>query len=163
MSETIVKPPMTASARFMRYWLPVAVMLTLMFLFSTDLFSGETTGRAIAWFFSFFWQDDGAPDIKETDFAIRKLAHFAEYAVLAFLLFRAFRADNQKRWRWRWALAAFAVVVVWSWLDEWHQTFTHTRVGSIYDSMIDSAGGFFALLIIFLVHYFKKRRGRSIY
>jgi VanZ family protein len=33
-------------------------------------------------------------------------------------------------------------------LDEYHQTLTRTRVGSIYDSLIDMAGGLTALLII---------------
>ena len=157
MSENLVKTPITVSERLIRYWLPVALMLTFMFVFSTDFFSGENTRRVIQWLMRLFWKDETAPDIKETNFWIRKFAHFFEYAVLASLLFRAFRADSKLRWRLQWAVAAFSVVVTWSLLDEFHQTFTRTRGGSIYDSLLDSSGGLFALLVIFIVCYFRER------
>ena len=163
MDENVVKAPLTNSERLIRYWLPVALMLTLMFLFSTDFFSGENTKRIIEWVMRLFWKDESAPDIKETNFLIRKFAHFFEYAVLASLLFRAFRADSRVRWRLSWATAALGVVVSWSLLDEFHQTFTKTRGGSIYDSMLDSSGGLFALLVIAIVSHLRQRRHRSIY
>ena len=163
MEENVVKAPLTISERIIRYWVPVVLMLTLMFLFSTDFFSGENTRRVVEWIMRLFWQDETAPDIKETNFLIRKFAHFFEYAVLASLLFRAFRADSKFRWRLPWAAASFGVVVVWSLLDEFHQTFTRTRGGSIYDSLLDSSGGLFALLVIFIVCYFRERRTRSVY
>jgi VanZ family protein len=47
---------------------------------------------------------------------------------------------------------------VWSLLDEFHQTFTRMRGGSIYDSMIDSVGGLFALLAITLYVKIKQRK-----
>src|SRR5215510_11872587 len=124
MSENLVKTPITVSERLIRYWLPVALMLTLMFLFSTDFFSGENTRRVIEWVMRLFWKDETALDIKETNFLIRKFAHFFEYAVLASLLFRAFRADSQLRWRLQWAVASFGIILIWSLLDEFHQTFT---------------------------------------
>ena len=163
MDENVVKAPLTNSERLIRYWLPVALMLTLMFLFSTDFFSGENTKRIIEWVMRLFWKDESAPDIKETNFLIRKFAHFFEYAVLASLLFRAFRADSRVRWRLSWTTAALGVVVIWSLLDEFHQTFTKTRGGSIYDSMLDSSGGLFALLVIAIVSHLRQRRHRSIY
>jgi VanZ family protein len=33
-------------------------------------------------------------------------------------------------------------------LDEFHQTFTQTRGGSIYDSLLDFSGGLTALLVL---------------
>src|SRR5262249_22846224 len=163
MDENVVKAPLTISERLIRYWLPVALMLSLMFLFSTDFFSGENTRRAIEWVMRLFWKDESAPDIKETNFLIRKFAHFFEYAVLASLLFRACRADSPVRWRRSWVAATFGMVAVWSLLDEFHQTFTRTRGGSIYDSLLDSSGGLFALLVISLVCHFRERRPRSTY
>jgi VanZ family protein len=76
--------------------------------------------------------------------------HFAEYALLAALLYRAFRADSPVRWRLLWACYTFALLVSWALLDEFHQAQTHKRGGSIYDSMIDSAGGLTMLLLIAL-------------
>lgn len=163
MDENVVKAPLTNSERLLRYWLPVALMLTLMFLFSTDFFSGENTKRVIEWVMRLFWKDENAPDLKETNFLIRKFAHFFEYAVLASLLFRAFRADSRLRWRLSWAAASFGVVVGWSLLDEFHQTFTKTRGASIYDSMLDSSGGLFALLVIAIISHLRQRQRRSIY
>jgi len=38
-----------------------------------------------------------------------------------------------------------------------HQTFTKMRGGSIFDSMLDSSGGLFALLMIMLYYRLKER------
>jgi VanZ family protein len=86
------------------------------------------------------------------------MAHFVEYAVLAGLLFRAFRAGSIMRWRMRWAVYSFAIVVSWALLDELHQRFTYTRGGSIYDSLLDSSGALFMLVVIWL---FSNRRNRD--
>jgi VanZ family protein len=142
----------------MKYWIPVALMMSLMYLFSTDLFSSEHTARIIEWIMKLFKDDAGGPDLGETNFAVRKFAHFFEYAVLAVLLFRALRAGDGRRWKISWAAFAFFILAIWSLLDEFHQTFTKTRGGSVYDSMIDSSGGLFALLLITLYCRLKARK-----
>jgi VanZ family protein len=86
----------------------------------------------------------------KANYVVRKCAHFFEYAVLAALLYRAWRADSLIRWRLSWAAYSFAMVASWALIDEYHQSFTHTRGGSIYDVMIDTAGGLFALISIAL-------------
>jgi len=85
------------------------------------------------------------------NYIVRKSAHFTEYAILGALLFRAFRAGDSVRWRFRWALYSFVFSVSWALLDELHQTFTRTRGGSIWDSLLDSSGALFMLVGIAFV------------
>lgn len=132
--------------------------MSLMFFFSTDVFSGEHTARVIDWLMKLFSNDTNRPDLGETNFAVRKFAHFFEYAILSALLFRAFRAEHRKRWQWSWAVYSFSMVIAWSLLDEFHQTFTKTRGGSLYDSLLDSSGGLFALLVLAIYFHRQARR-----
>ena len=79
---------------------------------------------------------------------VRKLAHFTEYAILGFLAARAFRTSPRPAIRDRWFLISATIVVTYALIDEYHQTFVPSRTGSIYDSLIDMAGGLTALLVI---------------
>jgi VanZ family protein len=133
------------------YWLPVAAMIAVMFGFSTDAFSGENTQGVILRVIESLGFDPNSRAALHLHFAIRKLAHLTEYALLAALLYRAFRSGRSPRWRNRWAAQTMAIVVVWALLDEYHQSLTETRTGSIYDSLIDIAGGLLALAVIYLV------------
>jgi VanZ family protein len=145
--------------RVARYWLPVLGMLAMMYWFSTDDLSGENTRGIIAHVLSRFGYHPESRILLAINHIVRKCAHFTEYAVLAALLFRAYRADSADRWRWKWALYSLAFVVGWAALDEWHQTFTHTRGGSIWDSLLDASGGLFSLAIITL---FSLRHGSQL-
>jgi VanZ family protein len=158
MSENVVTPSLSVPERIVRYWIPVGLMLSLMYFFSTDVFSGKNTSFAINWIMKIFGEDLSRSELGQANFAVRKFAHFFEYAVLATLLFRAFKAESRIAWRFSWASYSFAIVVVWSLLDEFHQTFTSQRGGSIYDSMIDSSGGLFALLAITLYVRIRQRK-----
>ena len=78
----------------------------------------------------------------------RKLAHFTEYAILGFLAARAFRTSPRPAISSRWFLISLTLIVVYALMDEYHQTFVPTRTGTIYDSLIDIAGGLTALLLV---------------
>jgi len=75
-------------------------------------------------------------------FITRKLAHFTEYAILGFLAARAFRSSP------RWFLISAVLVVVYALLDEYHQSFVPSRTASVFDSLIDMAGGISALIFL---------------
>ncbi len=78
---------------------------------------------------------------------IRKLAHFMEYGILAWLWFRAFvRGGGVSRRASGWA--ALGVSVAWAILDEIHQSAVPSRTASVYDVMIDAAGVMAAVLIL---------------
>ena len=148
----------TLSTRFVKYWLPVGVMLGAMYYFSTDVFSGENTRGIVETVLGWIVGHASQHMIARMNHLVRKSAHFIEYAVLASLLFRAFRADSRFAFRLRWFIYSLMIIAAWSLLDELHQTFTRKRGGSIYDSMLDASGGLFALLVIWLLSLRKKRR-----
>jgi len=157
-SIAIAGPPL--GYRVARYWLPVLGMLAIMYWLSTDDLSGENTRGIIAAVLSRFGYQPEGRLLLAINHIARKCAHFIEYGVLAALLFRAWRADSVYRWRWKWALYSVTFVVGWAALDEWHQTFTRTRGGSIWDSLLDASGGFFSLAIIGLCSLRRERQDR---
>jgi VanZ family protein len=67
----------------------------------------------------------------------RKLIHFAEYALLCFLWWRALATVTSPR---RAALLAFLITSGYAVTDEFHQSFVDGRHGSPVDWLIDSAG-----------------------
>jgi VanZ family protein len=67
----------------------------------------------------------------------RKLVHFAEYALLCFLWWRALATVTTPE---RAALWAFLIASGYAATDEYHQTFVEGRHGSALDWATDSAG-----------------------
>jgi VanZ family protein len=133
--------------RLWRYG-PLILWAALIFVGSTDLLSGSNTRgglvRSLLWLF---------PNLSEAKlgfihFAVRKVSHFVEYAILAFLAARAFRTSSRTLLRNRWFWFSLLLVVVFALSDEFHQSFTSLRKASIYDCLIDSLGGLTALLLV---------------
>ena len=91
------------------------------------------------------------------DFILRKIAHILEYAILTFLLFKAFLSTgNQPRTNKILALAMI-VAFLYALSDEYHQTFIFGRQGKLGDVGIDTIG----ILIMALLCYTKNIRGRN--
>lgn len=152
MSEDISRLPSSSSfSRKLIYWLPPFLWMAAIFIFSTDLFSAGNTGGIVAKIVLWFYPTISEHNLHTAHFLVRKAGHFSVYAVLAFLLIRAFRAGSNLRWRRQWAVYSFFMVGIYALLDEYHQTFTTSRTGSIYDSMIDLTGGACMLLVLWLL------------
>jgi len=130
--------------------------MSVIFYFSTDTFSGGKTGSLLWKIFRFIYPGITQEFFDSIHFYIRKGGHFTEYAILALLLFRAFRSGDVARWRWKWAIGSLLIVIVYALLDEYHQTLTRHRVGSIYDSLTDTSGAVTALALLGLV---RRERG----
>ncbi len=80
------------------------------------------------------------------DVALRKLAHFTEYAVLTALWWRALQGLGV---RFTFALgAAVAISLAYAATDEFHQTFVEDRAGRPLDVLIDSVGMALAAIAI---------------
>jgi VanZ family protein len=77
------------------------------------------------------------------DLVGRKLIHFAQYALLCFLWWRALVTVTSPR---RAALLAFVLAAAYALTDEYHQTFVEGRHGNAVDWLIDSAGAAAAAL-----------------
>jgi VanZ family protein len=93
----------------------------------------------------FFFSDQPSLDsgLGLIDHVGRKLIHFAEYALLCFLWWRALVTLMSPA---RAALLAFALASGYAAIDEYHQTFVEGRYGSPLDWAIDSAGAAVAAL-----------------
>jgi VanZ family protein len=144
--------------RVLSLWLPVALWLAVILSFSTDAASAQRTSRflgpLIAWLFP-HWDD---ATLAAAHVTIRKTAHVAEYAILAALLLRALRGTaeiDRGQWRWRLALSAVAASALVACLDEFLQSRTATRSGSLWDVALDAAG---ALLGVLLWRLLARRR-----
>ena len=81
---------------------------------------------------------------------IRKSAHVAEYAILAFWAARAFVSSKQNFLRRFWFVSSFILVFAVASIDETNQSFLNSRTGSIYDVLIDVSGGTAMILIFYL-------------
>jgi VanZ family protein len=125
--------------------------MSAIYFFSTDNFSGEETATPLRTLLQSIFPFLTEGEFQSLHFIIRKAAHFTEYGILALLLFHAFRSGAATSWKRSWAIYSLLIIVVYALSDEYHQTFTETRVGSIYDSLTDIAGGFTALFLLWLV------------
>lgn len=160
MAESITTARSSLATKIVKYWLPVLVMIGAMYYASTDMFSGENTRGVIEKLVLWLRPHTSERALLKINYFVRKAAHFIEYAILAALLFRAFRADSFQRWQLRWALYSFLTIVCWALLDEYHQSFTRTRGGSVRDSLLDCSGALFMLIVIAL---FNRRKGAGAY
>jgi VanZ family protein len=140
-----------------RYWLPLVAWIAVIFTASTDVFSAQHTGSVIE---SIIASIIGHPlpsdQFEPLHFAIRKLAHLAEYAILGALAFRALRR-NDRGWSMRWAMTAIAIAAVVAATDEFHQSFVPSRGASPVDVGIDTVGAAIAQLMI---HWRVRRCGK---
>ena len=82
---------------------------------------------------------------------IRKFAHFAEYAVLAFFASRAFWHSSLEFLRKNWAVCAMILVLLIASIDEFNQSFNAQRTGAIYDVLLDCFGGICMILFILAI------------
>jgi len=145
--------PQSAAGGLLKYWAPPIIWMSMIFWFSTDLFSGVNTGSLLWKVVSFIYPGVTQELFDSIHFSVRKAGHLTEYAVLALLLFRAFRSGSQERWRrWR-ALSSLLVAFLYASLDEYHQTFTRRRTGSVYDILIDTSGAVTALVLLWLLSH----------
>ena len=134
--------------RFVSRYVPLVVWLLLIFVASSDTFSANNTSRIIAPLILWLFPNTSPETLAVVHFITRKIAHFSEYAILAYLAARAFRTSPRRAISERWFLICASLIVVYALLDEFHQSFVPSRTASVYDSLIDIAGGLTALLVI---------------
>lgn len=129
-------------------WLPPVIWMGLIFLFSTDIFSGSGTGGIIlpvlrvllGWALS-------EHSLVILHHIVRKGAHLTEYAVLGLLMYRAINY-SVTRWDLKNAVLTFTLASIYAATDEFHQTFTLYREGRVQDVIIDSSGILLAMIAI---------------
>ncbi len=143
-------------SRLWRYG-PLVFWMGFIFFASTGQLSASNTSRFIRPLLLWLFPDISDEGLLFGHFIIRKTAHFVEYAVLALLAARAFLSSSHEVLRRQWFFISFALVAIYALFDEFHQSFVATRTGSIYDSLIDMAGGATALTLLYLWRALRRR------
>ena len=141
-----------------RYWLPVVAWMAVVFSASSDPGSSQRSSRILEPLLRWLFPHIQPEEIWPVVLFVRKCAHLTEYAVLALLLWRAFRVLSAQTtgWSWRVARNAWLVVVVYAITDEWHQRFVPNRQASPWDVMIDAIGGAVGLLLLWALGRWRK-------
>ena len=129
----------------MTAYAPLIIWIGVIFYLSSGQGAMTETSRFIRPILVFLF-----PDAPETTLAIyhgyiRKFAHFAEYAVLAFLASRAFIKASGS-----WYVLAFGLTLAVAVLDEINQSFNPNRTSSEWDVILDVIGGVFAIVCFWL-------------
>jgi len=90
---------------------------------------------------------------------IRKLAHFAEYALMGVLLYGVWRPWKERN------VKLYLLILSWVFVsaagDEIHQLFVPGRYGSAADVLLDTCGGGFGLFCCVIVEKLWRRRNRT--
>lgn len=117
-------------------WWPVICWTVVLFFLSTSMFSAANTSRIIEPILQWLLPSATVPTLGLLHGLIRKLGHFANYAVLYWLLIRGPMAGRP--------FIAFVLCVAYALFDEGHQVFVPGRTASLYDVALDSSGALFS-------------------
>ena len=128
-------------------WMPLVGWMFLIFVGSTDVLSAEQTSRFAFPFLLWLDPQISVATITPIHFALRKLGHFAEYAILAALLWCALRGTLIAFRSFVIAGFVFFASAVFAASDEIHQSFVPSRTASPNDVMIDICGAAIALAL----------------
>ena len=143
-------------SRLWRY-APLVAWAGCVLFASTGTMSAANTSRIIEPLLRWLFPDITEARLLATHFAVRKCAHFTEYAILALLAARAFLPSTKNFLRRHWLASSLMLVVSVALIDEFNQSFNPARTGTIKDSALDTVGGLTALALLASV---RARRAR---
>lgn len=130
-------------------WGPVVLWLCWLYVASGEMLSSERTSRLLVPLIKFFFPAIPLETLRMIHWLIRKAAHLVDYAVLAWLLWRACCRSTTQRLVMR-ALSIFATCAFFGFLEEVRQGFVPGRISSLTDVFIDIVGAALALLTLVL-------------
>lgn len=144
---------------FLKYWLPVILWLAVIFFASGDSLSSQRTSQFIGPLLHWLFPAMSDATMAEVIFGIRKAAHMMEYAVLALLIWRAYRkplVNDPRPWSRLQARRALFLSILYAGTDEFHQMFVPSREARIHDVALDACGALGALFLLWLLGRWKK-------
>jgi VanZ family protein len=136
----------------LKAWIAAILWLIVIAIESSALLSSHNTSRILYPLLHFLFGMN-PPTFEHWHFYIRKGGHVFGYAMLSFLLFRAWRATlpmGNAKWTLRWANIAILGTALVASLDEWHQSFLPSRTGRWQDVVLDTCAGLLAQALIIL-------------
>ena len=116
--------------RFAYYWLPVLLYCLLIFIQSS------------------FPASEHVPEFDFSD----KLLHVGAYAVLGFLLYRAFSAKDNGATPVRLIAMSIFLTALYGASDEIHQYFVPSRSAELLDFAADAIGGILGVMTAMIIH-----------
>ncbi len=128
-------------------WLWVAAWIALVQIFAGGWFAASETSRFIGPLLHWLLPGADPMSVEAAHFAIRKAAHFVEYAILALLALRAFRLIFERPLAGLGA-ASLALALAVAVADEWRQAVSADRTGALSDVALDIAGAASALVLV---------------
>jgi VanZ family protein len=137
----------------LKAWIAAILWLIVIAIESSAWLSSHNTSRILYPLLHYLFGLDYS-GFEHWHFYIRKGGHVFGYALLSFLLFRAWRetlpALGNPKWTLRWANIAVLGTALVASLDEWHQSFLPSRTGRWQDVVLDSCAGIGAQILILL-------------
>ncbi|HSH94891.1 MAG TPA: VanZ family protein [Roseimicrobium sp.] len=143
------------------YWLPAALWMVLIFSASTDAMSAPHTSRFTGPILHWLFPGIDENTVGLIQVGIRKTAHLTEYAILAWLLWRALWIPvpgDRRPWNRKVAYQAIALAAAYAATDEFHQSFVPSRGASPVDVLIDTAGAVIGIYLVHRWHAWRQRR-----
>jgi VanZ family protein len=143
-------------------WFLVFIWLGLILAASGDGLSFSRSSRILRPLLEWLFPGLAEEQMWRIVAGVRKLAHVSEYALLALLARRAWQLTALARGAvaqgLRLAAMAFAFAVASAALDEFRQSFTHSRQGSVWDVLLDAVGAALGLLCVACFLRWSERR-----
>lgn len=136
---------------FLKYWLLPLAWMSLIFFGSSDAKSYTHSSRIIVPLLHWLFPHMTEQHVELIHHLCRKCAHLTEYAVLAFLLWRAIRKpvrNDPRPWQWRHASLAIFIVFLYASTDEFHQRYVATRTPTVTDVFIDTSGATAGMILL---------------
>ena len=129
------------------YWLPLLLWLGAIHFFSTDVLSSSETSRFIGPLLKYFFPNWPLAEIEFWHGVFRKCGHVAEYFVLTALTYRCIIQNHPNPTNAK--VVTILILLATACIDEFHQSLTMTRLGSLIDVGYDGIGGVSALWLAY--------------
>ena len=153
-AQSLFLVPVSKFLSFLKYWLPAIIWMVVIFSASGDKKSFQHSSRIIGPILHWLFPNLSEDAVNTTVTAVRKCAHLTEYAILAFLFWRALRKavrNDPRPWSWREAAIAVLLVAIYASSDEFHQRFVPSRDASVRDVLLDTLGAIGGMIAVRLV------------
>lgn len=135
---------------FIKYWIPVIILLGIIFCLSGGIFtSGYTASFFVPTIHSLFPRLS-LQNVSLIHELIRALAHIAEYFFMGILLSRAFYRNSWQIWNLKWSVLIIILLALLALSDEFYQSFFPLRKSSLADVGLDLIGVFLSQIAIIL-------------
>jgi VanZ family protein len=155
-----LRVPGSVIVALLRYWLPIVALMALIFGGSTDMLSSSRTSRFIGPILRWLVPGISSEAVATVQLTIRKTGHILEYALLAFLFWRAFRKprrNDPRPWMFHHAIWAVAAAGAYAVTDEFHQLFVASRGASVLDVLLDTLGAALGVFAVWAWGRWRKR------